>query len=65
MVAGRVASAQTMTAQISFEFRAGNQVMAPGTYQVDNPEHADWHFRSTVLDRELTPGNNGVGGRLG
>ena len=36
MVAAGVASAQTMTAQISFEFRAGNQVMAPGTYQVDN-----------------------------
>jgi hypothetical protein len=36
MVAAGVASAQTMTAQISFEFRAGSQVMAPGTYQVDN-----------------------------
>jgi len=36
VVAAGVASAQTMTAQIPFEFRAGNQVMAPGTYQVDN-----------------------------
>ena len=38
VVAG-AASAQiqaTMTAQIPFEFRAGNQVMAPGTYQVDD-----------------------------
>ena len=26
----------TMTAQIPFEFRAGNQVMAPGTYRVDS-----------------------------
>jgi hypothetical protein len=34
VVAG-VASAQVMTASIPFEFRAGNQVMAPGTYQVD------------------------------
>ena len=34
VVAG-AASAQTMTASIPFEFRAGNQVMAPGTYQVD------------------------------
>ena len=37
VVAG-VASAQiraTMTAQIPFEFRAGKQIMAPGTYQVD------------------------------
>ena len=39
VVAAGAASAQTrltMTAQIPFEFRAGNQVMAPGTYQVDN-----------------------------
>ena len=38
LVAAGAASAQiqaTMTAQIPFEFRAGNQVMAPGTYQVD------------------------------
>jgi hypothetical protein len=34
VVAG-VASAQVMTASIPFEFRAGSQVMAPGTYQVD------------------------------
>jgi len=33
VVAG-VASAQTMTASIPFEFRAGNRVMAPGTYWV-------------------------------
>jgi hypothetical protein len=35
VVAG-AASAQTLIASIPFEFRAGNQVMAPGTYQVDN-----------------------------
>ena len=38
MVVAGAASAQirtTLTAQIPFEFRAGNQVMAPGTYQVD------------------------------
>ena len=38
VAAAGAASAQiqaTMTAQIPFEFRAGNQVMAPGTYQVD------------------------------
>jgi hypothetical protein len=35
VVAAGFASAQTMTAGIPFEFRAGNQVMAPGTYQVD------------------------------
>jgi hypothetical protein len=35
MVAAGVASAQTMTAGIPFEFRAGSHVMAPGTYQVD------------------------------
>jgi len=34
VVAAGVASAQTMTAGIPFEFRAGSQVMAPGTYQV-------------------------------
>jgi len=33
VVAG-AASAQTLTAQIPFEFRVGNRVMAPGTYQV-------------------------------
>ena len=33
VVAG-VASAQTMTASIPFEFRAGNRVMEPGTYWV-------------------------------
>jgi len=35
VVAG-AASAQTMTASIPFEFRAGNRVMAPGTYRVDD-----------------------------
>ena len=35
VVAG-AASAQTMKASIPFEFRAGNRVMAPGTYRVDN-----------------------------
>jgi hypothetical protein len=39
VAAAGAASAQpqtTMTAQIPFEFRAGNQVMAPGTYRVDS-----------------------------
>jgi hypothetical protein len=35
VVAG-VASAQTMNAEIPFEFRAGDRVMEPGTYRVDN-----------------------------
>ena len=35
VVAAGVASAQTLNASIPFEFRAGSQVMAPGTYQVD------------------------------
>jgi hypothetical protein len=38
VVGAGAASAQiqtTMTAQIPFEFRVGNQVLAPGTYQVD------------------------------
>jgi hypothetical protein len=36
VVAAGAASAQTMTASIPFEFRAGNRVMAPGTYGVQN-----------------------------
>jgi hypothetical protein len=36
VVAAGAASAQTMTAAIPFEFRAGNRVMAPGTYRVDD-----------------------------
>ncbi len=35
VVAAGAASAQIMTASIPFEFRAGNRVMAPGTYRVD------------------------------
>ena len=35
VVAASAASAQTMTASIPFEFRAGNRVMEPGTYRVD------------------------------
>jgi hypothetical protein len=35
VVAG-AASAQTMTASIPFEFRAGNLVMAAGTYYIEN-----------------------------
>ena len=35
MVAATTASAQTMTGTIPFEFRAGNRVMAPGTYRVE------------------------------
>jgi hypothetical protein len=34
VAAASAASAQNMTAQIPFEFRVGNRVMAPGTYQV-------------------------------
>ena len=37
VVAG-VASAQTMTASIPFEFRAGDRVMAPGTYRIDSSQ---------------------------
>ncbi len=36
VVAAGAASAQTMTASIPFEFRAGNRVMEAGTYRVDN-----------------------------
>ena len=35
VVAASAASAQTMTGTIPFEFRAGNRVMAPGTYRVE------------------------------
>ncbi len=35
VVAG-VASAQTMTASIPFQFRAGDRVMAPGNYLIDS-----------------------------
>jgi len=34
VAAASAASAQNMTVQIPFEFRVGNRVMAPGTYQV-------------------------------
>ena len=34
VAAAGAASAQKLTAQIPFEFRVGNRVMAPGTYQV-------------------------------
>ena len=51
------ASAQiqaTMTAQIPFEFRAGNQVMAPGTYRVDKLDTGifrllDVHLRRSIV----------------
>jgi len=36
VVAAGVASAQTMNAEIPFEFRAGTRVMEPGTYRVDD-----------------------------
>ena len=36
VVAVGAASAQTLTAEIPFAFRAGNQVMAPGTYRIDD-----------------------------
>ena len=36
VVAAGVASAQRMNAEIPFEFRAGNRVMEPGTYRIDN-----------------------------
>ena len=36
VVATGAAAAQTMRAEIPFEFRAGNLVMEPGTYRVEN-----------------------------
>ena len=36
VVAAGAASAQTMKVEIPFEFHAGNHVMAPGTYWVDD-----------------------------
>jgi hypothetical protein len=36
VVTAGVASAQMMTASIPFEFRAGDRVMAPGTYRIDS-----------------------------
>jgi hypothetical protein len=36
VVAAGAASAQTMTASIAFEFRAGDRVMAPGNYRIDD-----------------------------
>src|ERR1019366_1957819 len=36
MIAAGAASAQAMKVEIPFEFRAGNHVMAPGTYSVDD-----------------------------
>ena len=38
VVGAGVASAQTLRASIPFEFRVGNRVMAPGTYEVDKLE---------------------------
>jgi hypothetical protein len=40
MVVAGAASAQTLKAEIPFEFRAGGRVMEPGTYQVDNLQAA-------------------------
>jgi hypothetical protein len=38
LVVAGVASAQTMIASIPFEFRAGDRVMAPGTYRIDSSQ---------------------------
>jgi hypothetical protein len=38
VVTAGAASAQMLSARIPFEFRVGNRVMAPGTYQVDKLE---------------------------
>jgi hypothetical protein len=47
------ASAQSMTASIPFEFRAGNRVMAPGEYRIDDlgsvtgtPVYRFWNVHS-------------------
>src|SRR5579871_6522461 len=42
MVASTVASAQTMMAEIPFAFQAGENVMAPGTYQVTAYDGQRW-----------------------
>src|SRR5207247_7890233 len=39
VVAAGVASAQTLKAEIPFTFRAGNKLMAPGTYRVSSLNH--------------------------
>ena len=36
VVTAGAASAQTLSARIPFAFRAGNKVMAPGAYHIDN-----------------------------
>ena len=50
------ASAQsqpTMTAQIPFEFRVGNHIMAPGTYQVDKLETGIFRLLDVHLRRPI------------
>jgi hypothetical protein len=58
VVTAGAASAQALSAQIPFEFRVGNRVMAPGTYQVDKLELQssgpifrvlDMHSRQSVI----------------
>jgi hypothetical protein len=58
VVAAGTASAQTMKVEIPFEFRAGHQVMAPGTYQVNSLDIRsstkvfrllDVHLRRSIL----------------
>ena len=45
VVTAGAALAQTMTARIPFEFRAGNRVMEPGTYQIG----WDYHLSASPL----------------
>ena len=45
VAAASAASAQRMTAQIPFEFRVGNRVMEPGTYQIG----WDYHLSASPL----------------
>ena len=50
------ASAQiqaTMTAQIPFEFRVGNHIMAPGTYQVDKLDTGIFRLLDVHLRRPI------------
>ena len=52
VVAAGVASAQTMTASIPFEFRAGNRVMEPGTYWVGDLQRLSGAPIYRILNQE-------------
>ena len=56
VAASGAASAQsqpTMTAQIPFEFRVGNHIMAPGTYQVDKLDTGIFRLLDVHLRRPI------------